>query len=393
MISSVASSSTNTVTTTNVKKHLKEHTRSYGTKVVDWLANEGNFEEDNVEKYDKKYDNKKHENIKESIENMNTKENIDIDIPIIRNKQSIIRNSSSSSSSFSSSKEIKFPKEELFKEGSDSIQSFEETLQTISTSSNSTSSTPYSAELVQTPTNISFSYSNINENEPLSPIKPLRAMTNSNTSKRSSNVYEILQEIKPDHPLRINTQFDFNTNNNHNNIRRSSLLHNSISHNPLSHHHRNSVLYVDKSSPTSARNSRRDSRNSINYTPPRRYSNTRRSSLTRSVYENKNEVNNYFNNYNINIIQEKNIDDNSNYNNNDVNNNNKFDGKMYAKYFFWFGFLFIPIWWLGSFYKPNGTEDYKWRKRCRIASVWVFVALVITLIIFLIVEQRQKTGM
>ncbi|POG70278.1 hypothetical protein GLOIN_2v1618087 [Rhizophagus irregularis DAOM 181602=DAOM 197198] len=66
---------------------------------------------------------------------------------------------------------------------------------------------------------------------------------------------------------------------------------------------------------------------------------------------------------------------------------------MYIKYFFWFGFLFIPIWWFGSFYKPNGTEDYKWRKRCRMASIWVVVASAIILIIFLIIEQRHKAGM
>ncbi|CAG8622061.1 10967_t:CDS:2 [Rhizophagus irregularis] len=57
-----------------------------------------------------------------------------------------------------------------------SIQSFEENLQISSTSSNSTSSSPYSAELVQTPTNGSF-------------------------SSRISSVYEVLQEIKPEHPL------------------------------------------------------------------------------------------------------------------------------------------------------------------------------------------------
>ncbi|POG70276.1 hypothetical protein GLOIN_2v1618084, partial [Rhizophagus irregularis DAOM 181602=DAOM 197198] len=163
-----------------------------------------------------------------------------------------------------------------------------------------------------------------------------RSNNNNNDNKGISSVYEVLQEIKPEHPLRINTQFEFTTNNSRP-TSSQSLLYNSISHNPLSHHHRNSVLYADNTSPTSTRNnnnSRRNSRNSANYTPPRRYSNIQRPSLTKSFYENKNDINNYFN-----IIQEKqekkiNINNNNveikkNIYNNNINNNKKFDDKNY----------------------------------------------------------------
>ncbi|CAI2172629.1 14319_t:CDS:2 [Funneliformis geosporum] len=75
-------------------------------------------------------------------------------------------------------------------------------------------------------------------------------------------------------------------------------------------------------------------------------------------------------------------------NTNISNNERKFNGK----YFFWFGFLFMPVWWLGSLYlpKPTTPEDYKWRKCCRNATIWGIVALIIIVIFAIIVDQWFK---
>jgi hypothetical protein len=266
-----------------------------------------------------------------------------------------------------------FEEEESYKENS----SQEETEETFQSSAGSSSSSLYTAELIAPHRSIDSNSSKGSngsiENEISSPIKPLKAVTTPTTStlNSTSNVYEILQEIKPDHPFRIHTQFDFTY------LRPPPSP--SISLNPLLHHHRNSTY---------------NPRISINYIPPRRYSNFQRQSFyndnngisvkrqTLDLLPRVKETDNNFiisqlpanekNEKNRNLLQEEKI--------------------MYGKYLFWAGFLFIPVWWVGCFYKPTSTEDYKWRKRCRKASSLSFVILIVVLTFIVIIEQRLKIG-
>ncbi|RIB03635.1 hypothetical protein C2G38_2122631 [Gigaspora rosea] len=64
-----------------------------------------------------------------------------------------------------------------------------------------------------------------------------------------------------------------------------------------------------------------------------------------------------------------------------------------AKYMFWIGWLIMPIWWIGSFYLPRPTseatpDDYKWRNRCRKASTWGFIGLILVGLFFVILKTR-----
>ncbi|KAF0471089.1 hypothetical protein F8M41_025261 [Gigaspora margarita] len=64
-----------------------------------------------------------------------------------------------------------------------------------------------------------------------------------------------------------------------------------------------------------------------------------------------------------------------------------------AKYMFWLGWLIMPIWWIGSFYLPRPTseatpDDYKWRNRCRKASTWGFIGLILVGLFVVILKTR-----
>ncbi|RIA82507.1 hypothetical protein C1645_788232 [Glomus cerebriforme] len=397
----------------NVKNNSEdEYTKLYDPKVVEWLTRDGG------DIYNKDINNINKENT------YNNDSNDSIPTIPFSNKQYINEQKKGSlpsppppsSSKETDSKEEEIFQERIFVEGpykenpsqeeyfiqGDYFREIKKNFR-VSSSRGSTSSTgtpptppsPYSAELVQTPDE-SINSMNIKENETLSPIKPLKAKTTTtiSTLKRTSNinddriscVYEILQEIKPDHPIQIHNNFAFMTDN-----KRPS----SISHNPLLHHHRNSIIHSRNSS-----SSRSGSfRNSVNYTPPRRYSN-----IKRSYYDIEFDKNNNFNNFNnlskisnynshsIYLAQEKKKKNNNNINNNINNIIYEDKNKMYGKYFFWFGFLFLPMWWFGSIHRPNSTEDYKWRQRCRKASIWSFVTLVFSILIGIIVIQRVKFG-
>ncbi|CAG8690047.1 15081_t:CDS:1 [Dentiscutata erythropus] len=65
-----------------------------------------------------------------------------------------------------------------------------------------------------------------------------------------------------------------------------------------------------------------------------------------------------------------------------------------AKYMFWIGWLIMPTWWIGSFYLPRPTsdatpDDYKWRNRCRKASIWGFIGLILVGIFYVILKSRN----
>ncbi|CAG8480950.1 15247_t:CDS:1 [Racocetra fulgida] len=65
-----------------------------------------------------------------------------------------------------------------------------------------------------------------------------------------------------------------------------------------------------------------------------------------------------------------------------------------AKYMFWIGWFIMPIWWIGSCYLPRPTsdatpDDYKWRNRCRKASTYGFIGLILGGLFFVIVKSRQ----
>ncbi|CAG8523392.1 6482_t:CDS:1 [Funneliformis caledonium] len=257
--------------------------------------------------------------------------------------------------------------EELFREKSTKEEGSSIRSSTIFPSSRSSSL--YMAEFVQT----SCESINSSINETLSPLKTsnLRCINidtkNNSMSEKSSNIFEILQEIKPD-------SFHFRA-------RSSSLLSSSFNHNPLFRPHRHS-----------------------SYTPPRRYSDFRRYSLPDYYnFPTSLKLPRLITNDSIHEQNTSNSVSGNNNNNEPLANHNIItdlveennERILYGKYFFWFGFLFMPVWWLGSFYLPKPTipEDYKWRKCCRKASIWGFVALVIIGIFAIIVDQWFKLNL
>ncbi|CAG8446506.1 9028_t:CDS:1 [Cetraspora pellucida] len=65
-----------------------------------------------------------------------------------------------------------------------------------------------------------------------------------------------------------------------------------------------------------------------------------------------------------------------------------------AKYMFWIGWFIMPTWWVGSCYLPRPTadatpDDYKWRNRCRKASTFGFIGLILGGLFFVIVKSRD----
>ena len=349
--------------TTNVRNHSEEYTKLYEPRVFEWLRKEDTI----------------NNNAKVTSNNIKIKIN---DLGFTANEESFSNGQSNEKESSSKEADLKEESfQEMYTEETFVEEIFRISLRESTTSSTGTSSSFYAAELVQTPhKSLDSNGSNgISENEILSPIKPLKAITTSrnsdyNYSERLSNIYEILQEIKPDHPLRINTQFDFAITNS--NPGTSS----SIIHNPLFHHHRNSSY-----------NPSNTSRTSTNYISPRRYSNFQRSSFTLNNHRAslKSPITNHFEEETDNNFITRQLPDS----NNAQEKNDTNDKILYGKIFFWAGFLFMPVWWLGCFYKPTSTDDYKWRNRCRKASIWAFVTLVIVVISIVIVSQRLEIGL